>query len=746
MLKRLRVDRQEWKYEIISILILGLAVFLLICLVSYSPNDPSWNTVTSGGGQINNFGGRLGAIIADLLIQSFGLASIVIPLYLLGVFLAMMTTKKSPPWTSYPGALLLLLSSSIWASLIHPSLIYHQQTLKTGGVFGDLVSRFFLSYLNMVGTCLLMLIIFSLAIIVTTHISPLKLTAIIAEGFLQTGLTLSRSSLALARWTGNLFSRRKTADGPKKPRAKKPVIKVEKKNKVKEIKAEILQQEVLPFFHDTGKVSLPRVSILNDPPENEKVNHDKKSLFMSSQILEKKLLDYGVEGEVTEVIPGPVVTMFEFKPAAGTKLSKIVSLADDLALALSALSVRIVAPIPGKSVVGIEIPNLERENVYFKELISSSAFQDSKSPLPLALGKDISGNPFISDLTKMPHLLIAGSTGSGKSVAINSMICSILFKAPPEQVRFILVDPKMLELSVYDNIPNLLLPVVTNPKRAAAALRWAVEEMERRYTLMSESGTRNINSYNRLARKNARQAAGEEGPPAEILPYIVIVIDELADLMMIASKEVEESITRLAQMARAAGIHLILATQRPSVDVITGLIKANFPARISFRVSSKIDSRTILDAMGAEHLLGSGDMLFLQPGSGTSNFTRLHGAFLSDREIREITDFLKQQGQPLYDDDLLKKQEEELSRPRKERGKSSPAGNGEPEGEEEYDELYDQAVAFVAEVKTASASLIQRKFRIGYNRAARIIETMEREGIIGPAEGSKPRKVLIGKL
>jgi S-DNA-T family DNA segregation ATPase FtsK/SpoIIIE len=438
--------------------------------------------------------------------------------------------------------------------------------------------------------------------------------------------------------------------------------------------------------------------------------------------------------------------MFEFKPAAGTKLSKIVSLADDLALALSALSVRIVAPIPGKSVVGIEIPNLERENVYFKELISSSAFQDSKSPLPLALGKDISGNPFISDLTKMPHLLIAGSTGSGKSVAINSMICSILFKAPPEQVRFILVDPKMLELSVYDNIPNLLLPVVTNPKRAAAALRWAVEEMERRYNLMSESGTRNINSYNRLARKNAKQSGGGEGPATEILPYIVIVIDELADLMMIASKEVEESITRLAQMARAAGIHLILATQRPSVDVITGLIKANFPARISFRVSSKIDSRTILDAMGAEHLLGSGDMLFLQPGSGTSNFTRLHGAFLSDREIREITDFLKKQGQPLYDDDLLKKQEEELAKSRKERGKSSLAGDGEPEGEDEYDELYDQAVAFVAEVKTASASLIQRKFRIGYNRAARIIETMEREGVIGPAEGSKPRKVLIDNL
>lgn len=745
-MKRLRLDRQEWKCEIISILILGIAVFLLICLLSYSPNDPSWNTATTTGKQISNFGGRLGAIVADLLITPFGLASMVIPLYLFGLFLAMMTAKKSPPWSSYPGAILLLLSTSIWASLIRPSLVYHQQELQTGGFFGHLMSKFFLFYLSMVGTCLIMLIIFSLAIIVTTHISPLKLMAVIAEGFLQAGLALSSSSLALAKWAGNLFGSRQTPDRQKKNHAKKPRIKVEKQSKTKGIKDEILQQEVLPFFHESGKVSLPRVSILNDPPADKKISHDKKSLFMNSQILEKKLLDYGVEGEVTEVIPGPVVTMFEFKPAAGTKLSKIASLADDLALALSALSVRIIAPIPGKSVVGIEIPNLERENVYFKELITSTAFQDTKSPLPLALGKDIGGSPFVTDLTKMPHLLIAGSTGSGKSVAINSMICSILFKAPPEQVRFILVDPKMLELSVYDNIPNLLLPVVTNPKRAAAALRWAVEEMEHRYTLMSESGTRNINSYNRLARKNARQHDKEDGLQTEILPYIVIVIDELADLMMIAAKEVESSITRLAQMARAAGIHLILATQRPSVDVITGLIKANFPARISFRVSSKIDSRTILDSMGAEHLLGNGDMLFLQPGSGTSNFTRLHGAFLSDKEIRQITDFLKKQGQPLHDDDLLKEQEEELSKSRKERAKSSFDGDREQEGEEEYDELYDQAVAFVTEVKTASASLIQRKFRIGYNRAARIIESMEREGVIGPAEGSKPRKVLVGKL
>ncbi|MCD6269562.1 MAG: DNA translocase FtsK, partial [Deltaproteobacteria bacterium] len=438
---------------------------------------------------------------------------------------------------------------------------------------------------------------------------------------------------------------------------------------------------------------------------------------------------------------------------------------------MSAMSVRIVAPIPGKAVVGIEIPNLEREEVNFKELLLSSTFQKSKSALPMALGKEIDGVPMVADLAKMPHLLIAGSTGSGKSVGINCLICSILFKAMPDQVKFIMVDPKRLELSVYDHIPHLLLPVVTNPKRAAAALSWAVEEMERRYSLMSKTGTRNIASYNRfiekeIAKRNLTAAPEaelepelEEGEelfannleeevvadseatlPLEKLPYIVIIIDELADLMMVASKEVEESITRLAQMARAAGIHLILATQRPSVDVITGLIKANFPARISFRVSSRIDSRTILDASGGEHLLGNGDMLLLSPG--TSVFTRLHGAFISDEEIKGLTDYLRSQGAPEYQDDMLKKHEAALAKAKNRAGARS-ADDVDGEGDEEYDELYDQAVAFVSSLKGASASMIQRKFRIGYNRAARIIEMMEREGIVGPSEGSKPRKILV---
>jgi S-DNA-T family DNA segregation ATPase FtsK/SpoIIIE len=464
---------------------------------------------------------------------------------------------------------------------------------------------------------------------------------------------------------------------------------------------------------------------------------------MNSRILEKKLLDYGVEGKVVEVRPGPVITVYEFEPAPGVKVSRIVNLADDLALALSALTIRIVAPIPGKAVVGIEVPNTNRETVYLKEIIDSNPFRGFKSKISFGLGKDIAGEPFVVDLGRMPHLLVAGSTGSGKSVSINAMICSILFKATPEEVRFLMIDPKMLELSDYEGIPHLLLPVVTNPKKAAVALKWLVDEMERRYTVLAEKGVRNIEHYHQRMEKELKEKGkvykrkgdvlegNEEKPmePMEKVPYIVVVIDELADLMMISSREVEESITRLAQMARAVGIHLILATQRPSVDVLTGIIKANFPARISFQVTSKVDSRTILDTIGAEHLLGSGDMLFLPPGS--SKLTRLHGAFVSSAEIKRIVEFWKKQGKPSFDPSILaevKKEKEAM---------------GE---EDQYDEKYDEAVAFVAETGQASISLIQRRFRIGYNRAARIVEKMEVEGVVGPSDGVKPREVLVKKI
>ncbi|MDO9124276.1 MAG: DNA translocase FtsK, partial [Deltaproteobacteria bacterium] len=440
---------------------------------------------------------------------------------------------------------------------------------------------------------------------------------------------------------------------------------------------------------------------------------------------------------------GPVITVYEFEPAPGVKVSRIVNLADDLALALSAVTIRIVAPIPGKAVVGIEVPNAVRETVYFREVIDSDPFRNSKSKLSFGIGKDISGEPFIFDLARMPHLLVAGSTGSGKSVSVNSMISSILFKATSEEVRFLMIDPKMLELSDYEGIPHLLLPVVTNPKKAAIALKWLVDEMERRYTVLAEKAVRNIEHYHQKMDKELKEKGkvykrrgdtleGDENKTEERiewLPYIVVVIDELADLMMISSKEVEESITRLAQMARAVGIHLILATQRPSVDVLTGLIKANFPARISFQVTSKVDSRTILDTICAEHLLGSGDMLFLPPGS--SKLIRIHGAFISGAEIKRVVEFLKKQGKPSYEMSILTEVKKEK----------------ETTGEDdEYDEKYDEALAFLAETGQASISLIQRRFRIGYNRAARIIEKMEGEGVVGPSDGVKAREVLIKKI
>ncbi len=772
---RITIKRQDWKAEMAGIIFLGVAVFLLMALLSYSPRDPSLNHTVGGNVEIANLGGRIGALVADLLLQGVGCGALILPLYLFGVFIGLLNHKKYPPLSSLGGMLLLVFCTSIWSALIFPVWVIQGSEIFTGGVFGKVVGEFFLSFFNPIGTYLLLSVIFALALIVTTNISPLRIAALLFSTILQIARLIMRGVNRLFTMIRGLFKRSAESpvpvisDSPEKAKKRLKKVKIGRAPAEKP-KPAPMNQSPLPFLRDSGKITLPSLNLLEDPPPKPKKSTDDESLRLKSQQLENKLRDYGVQGQVVAVHPGPVVTMYEFQPAAGIKLSKISNLSDDLALAMSAMSVRIVAPIPGKAVVGIEIPNTEREGVNFKELLLSSAFQKSKSALPLALGKGIDGVPQVADLAKMPHLLIAGSTGSGKSVGINCLICSILFKAMPDQVKFIMVDPKRLELSVYDHIPHLLLPVVTNPKRAAAALRWAVEEMEHRYTLMSKTGTRNVVSYNRfvekeLARRNQTARSEPEIDTAELVldgeagnrgdevseaemalekfPYIVIIIDELADLMMVASKEVEESITRLAQMARAAGIHLILATQRPSVDVITGLIKANFPARISFRVSSRIDSRTILDASGAEHLLGNGDMLFLKPGG--SVFTRLHGAFISDEEIRDLTDYLRTQGTPEYQDDMLKKHEEALAKA-KAKG-SSRSGAATADGEDEaYDELYDQAVAFVASLKGASASMIQRKFRIGYNRAARIIETMEREGVVGPAEGSKPRKILIQPL
>ena len=482
---------------------------------------------------------------------------------------------------------------------------------------------------------------------------------------------------------------------------------------------------------------LPPASLL-DYEATVRAPVDPEKLRDNALRLTKTLKDYGIDGHVREIRPGPVVTMYEYVPGPGTKLSKIASLSDDLAMSMEALRVRIVAPIPGKGAVGIEIPNETRETVYLKEIIAHDAFRKAKSRLTIALGKDIEGAAYVADLARMPHLLVAGATGAGKSVSINAMIMSILFKATPDEVRMIMVDPKMLELSVYEGIPHLLLPVVTDPKKAALALRWAVEEMERRYELLSEVGVRSIDGYNTKVQtaeerglKVTVPSKTPDGEPTVCtpLPYILVIVDELADLMMVASREVEASIMRLAQMARAAGIHLILATQRPSVDVLTGVIKANFPTRIAFQVASRHDSRTIIDANGAEHLLGRGDMLYLSPGAG--GIGRVHGAYVSDEEIERAVDFARRQGSPQYDESILAPREE---------------GEDAELPEEDRDEMYDQAIAIVAETRQASISMIQRRLRIGYNRAARMVERMETEGIVGAADGAKPREVLISSL
>jgi len=499
------------------------------------------------------------------------------------------------------------------------------------------------------------------------------------------------------------------------------------------------EQEAFRFDDSShsGPFELPDISIFATPPEGER-SFDRDSLIMNSKILEKKLADFGVTGRVVRVHPGPVITMYEYEPAPGIKVNRIVGLTDDLTMALRAISIRIIAPLPGKSVVGIEVPNPRRETVYLREMLESESFRKSDSPLAVAMGKDIFGNAVASDLARMPHLLVAGSTGTGKSVFLNSFLCSLLCRATPNQLKLLLIDPKMLELSIYDGIPHLIADVVTSPKRASAALQGVVRKMEERYQMMSATQVRNIDQFNEKARRAI--AAGEEsfrlkprpGQPEgdeiewQELPFIVVVIDELADLMMSAAKDVEESLQRLAQMARASGIHLVLATQRPSVDVLTGVIKANFPARVSFQVSSGIDSRTILDQKGADDLLGMGDMLFLPPG--TAVLQRIHGPFVTETEVHALVSALKEQGRPVFDEDLVRADTE--------------AAKAESGGEE-VDEMFDQAVAIVAETRNASISYVQRRLKIGYNRAARIIEQMENDGMIGPQIGAKGREVLL---
>ncbi len=748
--------KERLKREVVGILLIAVALFLFLSLLSYHPADPSFFTYTiKRTKEIGNWMGIVGAYGSALLFQGFGFPAFLIP-FILGLIAIgyILRWEWRYPLIKLAGwAILLVVTSSLFSLWMKPLRIPPQDFL-VGGILGEVLSRSLSRYLNLPGATLLLGAVWVLGFVLGTGVSFIGVVRHLGRGLARVADQI-RTIKMVKRGQNERAQKRLKRKQEKKERPREggqdeselrteeppPVVVVDRTLPSKR-RAEIAEQTCFDFGEDRREFQLPPISLLEVETER-KQRIDRESLVMNSRILEKKLLDYGVEGRVVEVRPGPVITVYEFEPAPGVKVSRIVNLADDLALALSAVTIRIVAPIPGKSVVGIEVPNAIRETVYLREIVDSDPFRNSKSKLTIGIGKDISGEPFVFDLAKMPHLLVAGSTGSGKSVSINAMINSILFKATPEEVRFIMIDPKMLELSDYDGIPHLLLPVVTNPKKAAVALKWLVEEMERRYTILAERSVRNIDHYHqkiekglkerRRAPKQEGEAPGQEGRKEEEriepLPYIVVVIDELADLMMVSSKEVEESITRLAQMARAVGIHLILATQRPSVDVLTGLIKANFPARISFQVTSKVDSRTILDTVGAEHLLGSGDMLFLPPGS--AKLIRIHGAYISSGEIKRVVEFLKEQEAPRYETSILTetKKDQEVSG-----------------GEDEYDEKYDEAVAFVAETGQASISLIQRRFRIGYNRAARIIEKMEQEGVVGPSDGVKPREVYIKKI
>jgi len=751
--------REHLQKEIAGVFWLAFGVFTLLCLISFRNSDPSFNNNLHPE-VIRNFGGVVGAHLADLFFQVFGLPSLLVPLACFLFAWRLLKFRDIKVRFYKVGAFIALLLSLDALIALHFAEVglLGQRIAEAGGAAGRIIADPLLRYLNPVGAFIVLAVCFLISLMLVARFSMV----LFLEGLLeQAGGVLER--------------RRERRSVLKQQKAKAKGVKIEAAPLIIQAEArslpapplklvagkkkkggQVADQEAFDFLEPSGTYHPPTLSLLDHDGDAARPV-DREALTMNARVLEKKLKDFGVDGEVVEVKPGPVVTMYEFLPAPGVKVNKIAGLSDDLTMALSALSIRIVAPIPGRGVVGIEIPNKERETVYLKEIFQAEEFQKYGGRLPMALGKDIFGHTVVADLAKMPHLLVAGSTGSGKSVSINTMVLSRLYRARPGDVRMIMIDPKMLELSIYEGIPHLLLPVVTDPKKAALALAWAVREMERRYKLMADKGVRNIDGYNKkIAREekekeeqrrkgqvvvDVEDAAEEDLPQLELLPgeelehghlpFIVVIVDELADLMMVAGRDIEESVARLAQMARASGIHLILATQRPSVDVITGLIKANFPTRISFKVFSRTDSRTILDSMGAETLLGMGDMLYLPPGTGA--LQRVHGAFVSELEVQRVVDFLKKQGEPEYDKSIL----------------LPPAGGDGAggEGDEEYDEKWDEALAIITETRQASISMLQRRLRLGYNRAARMIEKMEQEGIVGPSDGtSRPREVFLSRI
>ncbi|HLG21208.1 MAG TPA: DNA translocase FtsK, partial [Candidatus Manganitrophaceae bacterium] len=677
--------------------------------------------------------GKVGAAVSDLFFQFVGVGAYLFPFFLIALGWNFFRTEgKKIPRRAWVGFLLLVVTLSSFAESIkdRSAGAVPSPHLEGGGA-GRLLSHFFLNYFAPVGSAILLFSFFLLGWTLLTSFSLWNGFNRLSDAF-RAARTWGRERLLIRQ-----SQKKRRLASFKKEKGDPTIVQTPATDPTLPQITLPPQQEVFSFARDkeSGDYRLPPLSLLSDPSPHSKRMMEEEWVAQS-QILEKKLLDFDVEGRVTQVHPGPVVTMFEFEPAPGIKLNRITNLSDDLALAMKAAQVRIVAPLPGKSTIGIEIPNSVREEVLLKEILSSIPFNQLSSKIRLALGKDIFGAPVSADLGAMPHLLVAGSTGSGKSVGLNGMILSVLFTATPSEVKILMIDPKMLELSLYDGIPHLLAPVIVRPKAASEALKKIVAEMQRRYQLLAEKGVRNIEAYNKLIQNKPQsppaktvdgpvENPADPGPREHVpLPYIVIFIDELADLMMVAPRDVEDSITRLAQMARASGIHLVLATQRPSVDVLTGVIKANFPARIAYCVSSKTDSRTILDANGAEQLLGKGDMLYLSAGTG--RILRIHGAYVSEEEVKKVVTFIKEQASPHYEGTFS----EETAQP-------------ENSTLDDRDELYEQARELVISTGQASASFIQRRMRVGYPRAARMIEMMEEDGLIGPSVGGKPREILV---
>nr|WP_208399820.1 MULTISPECIES: DNA translocase FtsK [unclassified Dyella] len=740
-----------------ALLLLPLALYLLVCLFSYNDQDPSWGHASTVE-HARNFGGAVGANIANLLRYIFGLVAYCFPLLLLG--LGVQVLRHRGVRTVQPWEPSLRLIGSVFFFITAPALLYLKFSDEpvlpqgVGGIIGMWVGRGLLQAFGGTGAPLLLLAIFLIAVTLATGLSWFKLMDLTGQGMLK-----------IAGWFGGKLKEAPEVLAARQARAEREVVK--KVEAVKQAKREPVRIEAppppapkserarvetqIPLFTGASEAGeLPPLSLLDEaPPQGP--GYSEETLEVLSRQVELKLKDFRIEAKVVGVYPGPVITRFELEPAAGVRGSQVSSLDKDIARGLSVVSVRVVDVIPGKNVIGLEIPNAKKQIVYLSEALRSEKYDQMKSPLALALGKDIAGRPVVADLAKMPHLLVAGTTGSGKSVAVNAMVLSLLYKASHKDVRMIMIDPKMLELSVYEGIPHLLAPVVTDMKEAANALRWCVAEMERRYKLMAAVGVRNLAGFNKKVKdaENAGQPLldplfrpNPEMPnlaaePLEPLPYIVVIIDEFADMMMIVGKKVEELIARLAQKARAAGVHLVLATQRPSVDVITGLIKANIPTRIAFQVSSKIDSRTILDQSGAETLLGHGDMLYLPPGTATPE--RVHGAFVDDHEVHNVVAWLRAQGAPQYIEGVL--EEVQATSDGKFINDSGLPQDGEEGGDADA-QLYDKAVRIVTESRRASISGVQRHLRIGYNRAARLIEQMEQDGVVSAPQHNGNREVL----